>query len=258
MERFYLSQSCLKSWETDCPKAFHAKWFGTEIERQSFDVDKEVFRRGVVFETLCLGAGLGGKQGKRSDVTAGMYTRISEQAGIYKDWEKANGFTRIAIQHYIRIKIEWSGGVYYASGNIDNLCRDRAKWLTIIDTKLTAKRESTWGIFQFGNPYKVDTTQLQHYSMLAKTAYGEDTRQMYYVADSQKDFGSKVLEYRFADWMQHAHHERCQNAYNTIVTNLALGYWPAKPSADKCTTCPLRFSCDDYRRIPDIEVIELT
>lgn len=257
MEKFYLSQTILKAHETMCPLAFSKRFFGSPEEMESFDTDKEVFRRGVLFETLALGSGMGGKQGRREDVTKLMFDRISEQAGIYREWEQKNGFERIAVQHYIKTKVVWDGGEYYASGNIDNLCRDLMKRLTVIDTKLTGKRESTWGEFQFGNPYRVDTTQLNHYSILAKSAYGEDTRQMYYVADSQRDFGAKALEYRFSDYQVYSHHERCQKAYNDIVSNLMLDSWKARPSADQCTKCPLRGTCEHYRRIPDIEVYEL-
>lgn len=259
----------LKSYEDGCPIAFGKQFFGTDVERYLFDRDKEVFKRGVLFETLSIGAGLGGKQAKEGDVDrkSVYYSRIVEQAKIYKEWEREFMSKPIGVQQYLKAKIEWDGGVYYIQGNLDRVVRDKAGKISVIDTKLTGDKDNTYGRFQFGNPRRVDWTQLTHYRLLAKVNFKEDVRQMYYVADSSPAMGIKVLEPDITEWHEWQHHERCQRVYDEINTSLQIGYWEPKPSSHNCSQCPLGDEqkmkdlgmepCKFKRRIPDIELITL-
>lgn len=269
MNRFYMSQTMLKIYESGCPIAFSKQFFGTDGERYLFDMDKEVFKRGVLFETLAIGAGLSGKQAKEGDVprTSVYYSRIVEQAKIYREWEHEFASKAIGLQMYLKAKIEWDGGTYYAQGNLDRVVRDKDGKIAIIDTKLTGDKDNTYGKFQFGNPRKVDWTQLIHYRLIAKANFKEDVRQMFYVADSKPEMGVKVLEPEILDYHEWQHHDRCQRVYDEINTSLQIGYWEPKPSANNCGNCPLGDEqkmkdlgmepCKFKRRTPEIELITL-
>lgn len=253
----YLSQSMLKEFESMCHYAFKHRWYGTDAERKLFDIDKEVFARGVLFETLAIGCGLGGKTAKDGDVkkSSVYYDRIVRQANVYRQWERANGFKPIQSQLYVKERIEWDGGVYFAQGNLDRLVRD-SNGRILIDTKLTGDKDNTFGKFQFGNPDKVDVTQILHYKILAETRFNEPVRAMYYVADSSPSMGVKVLEYSFSDWEIQMHHERCQTAYNEIMQAKIGDWFEPSPSYDNCSNCPMADQCKYRIKIPEIQLIE--
>lgn len=272
MNRFHLSQSCLKDFEEMCPLAFSVRWFGTEEQRNLFQRDSDAMKRGVLFETLAIGMGLNGKTSQPGDVDPNsvVYKRIQKHAAMYRKWE-AEKFPKIlGTQMSIQVRVEWDGGVYYAQGNLDRVARDRSSMVNVIDLKLRDKLDSDYGKFQFANPRKIDWTQLKHYRILAKTKFNEEVNQMYYVADSSKEDYVKPISPVISPWHEYEHHRRCQAAYDAITMNLTLDDWTPKPSFSKCSTCPLGMEsnkhaleraglelCKHRVKVPDIEVYEL-
>lgn len=268
--KLYLSQSMLKEFETMCPFAFKHRWFGNDQEKRIFDRYSDAMKRGVLFETLAIGMGLAGKTAKKGDVPekSVYYERIVRQAKMYKEWERANGFEPVGTQLQVQVKIEWEGGTYFAQGNIDRLVRDRDGILTVIDLKLTGDKDNDYGQFQFGRPDKVDYTQLHHYRDLVKHRYEEEeVRQMFYVADCSPKEGTKPLELITSPHHEYEHRQRCQTAYNEIVSSMITGEWLPRPTKNECQTCPLNDPdklfgtgierCKFARSIPEIEIFEL-
>lgn len=271
MKRFFLSQTILKDFETMCPKSFHIKYFGTDQQRSLFNHDSDAMKRGVLFETLAIGQGMGGKTAQPGDVpqTSVIYKRIADQAKEFREWEQFHFPSVIGTQMFIQSEIKWDRGSFYAQGNLDRISRDNSGVLTIIDLKMTGKADNDYGKFQYGNPRKVDWTQLIHYRMLAKAYFKEDNiRQMYYVADYSKTTRIKPLEVIIPAWVEYEHLERCQRAYDAITMNLTIDNWDPTPSYDLCANCRINTDrhaielagvqpCDYAVKVPDIEVYEI-
>lgn len=267
MSKFYLSQTVLKSFEDMCPLAFSKKFFGTEQEKKLFDRYSDPMKRGVLFETLAIGSGMGGKTAQKGDVDekSVYYERIVRQAKLYRDWEKEMGFQPIATQLQVMVKVEWDGGTFFAQGNIDRLVRDSHGDLTVIDLKLTGDKDNDYGQFQFGRIDKIDYTQLHHYRLLVKTKFGEENvRQMFYVADSSPKEGTKPIELVTSHYHEWSHLDRCQNAYNEILSRIVSQTWIPEPSKTKCDGCPLANEaklfgtgverCKHQEKFPEIEI----
>lgn len=254
-EPLYLSQTMLKSWESDCRLAFSKHFFGSDEEREIFNIEKAVFDQGIYFETLAVGSGRDGKIGTSDGMTKLISGRIEQQAKLYREWERANGFKSLGSDVRIRERIEWDGGVYLSEGHLDRIVKD-GEDILIIDTKLTGNSSSTYGKWSWGDAYKVDLTQLTHYKILAEMKFGKQVRQMFYVADISLQMRVKPLEYPISDWEIQMHHERCQTAYNEIMQAKIGDWFEPSPSYDNCSNCPMAEICKYRIKIPEIKLIE--
>lgn len=268
--KLYLSQTMLKSHETMCPLAFSKKFFGNDQEKRIFDRYTDPMKRGVLFETLAIGMGMGGKTAVEGDVppTSVQFARIKHQAKLYQEWEKANGFKVVGTQVDIKVKVEWEGGVYFASGNVDRMLRDKNGILTDVDLKFTGDKDDEYGPYQFGNPKRIDWTQIIHYGDITSIKYGEEeVRKMYYVADGKPSMGVKVIELKTQPHHIWEHRNRCQTAYNEILSCMIADTWAPRPTKNECQKCPLNDPdklfgtgierCKFARSIPEIEIFEL-
>ncbi len=258
--RFYLSQTILKEWEA-CPYRLGKRLNGSPEEKACFEYDTDPMKRGVLFETLAIGMGLGGKQAKEGDVPkeSVYYKRIVEQAKLYREWERDMSSSSVGSQQQLNAKVDWGEGIYYSQGNLDRVIRDKQGVITVIDTKMTGDSENSFGPFQFGNEDRIDWTQLIHYGLLAKHNFKEEVRQMFYVADCSKRTSVKILEADMGYLTEYRHPQRCQVAYDGIVGAMQIDYWEPNPSKNNCAMCPLGRAnmCKYKRTIPDIKLIIL-
>lgn len=260
MENLRIRNSMIPDWETMCKKAFFYRWFGTDEEKQIFDIsDNQAIRWGVYFETLVLGSGLDGKTIELTDKEkeSVFYKRIKRQAEIARRFFfKDLGIPKFEFQHKIHTSFVIEGHEVPVEMNIDAIF-GQPKPEIIYDTKFTGDTKNTFGKWAWGAPEKMDMGQGIMYSEGVKKFYNLDhVRFGYYVADSKEDENVEILEVIFQPYTIEEYMYRVYITYMEIRQALSWNYFPADPEYNKCRNCPAVNFCPSAITRPQVKIIE--
>lgn len=261
MTKLVIRNSMLKDWETLCPLAFRARWFGTESEKKLMDIGyKQNIRWGSYFEQLIFGSGVGGKIITLTDkeIKSTHFERVKSQAKearriLFKSKDSIP-FIKAQVQVFGNLEIE--GHKIPCEGNIDGMFgRNKIPELNV-DTKYTADTSNEWGAYAWGKPEEMDMGQLVMYKELTLITFGVHVRSQYYVADSTPQERVEMLEPQFSSYYINHYKYRVAKAYTEISQALNFNYWMPKNSYAECKQCPLRNVCPSAILMPEIKIIE--
>lgn len=258
-ERLYLSQSQLKDWEELCPVAFKARWYGSDEEKELFSLDElQVIRYGIHFETLVVGSGMGQKTIEWTDKEkkSVYYERIRRQAKLCRDYLKDMGGKILAAQDYIQTSFEHEGGTYYIQGNIDVRYGFDDGRQAVIDLKSTGDTDNTFGKFAWGRIESIDTTQLEHYSLLVQNKFGVDPEAYYLVFDISKEEKFVPIQVSISEQAMYEHKERVAKVYREISEAIMLDYFEPNNYFSNCKSCPLNTTCKFANPYPELSYID--
>ena len=272
----------------------------------------ESMRNGHFFETLCIGRGSGGQKQndlprkkllkakeleniKRAslklplllgDKTADQQ-RIEQQAQRFKilcsKYQitplEGNTQTRIVIPWHknpdIHLKMEFDifPTAIMTDERIKDSLTDTGLRIAIIDIKLTADLNSTYGEFQWGSPEYMDHTQghMYHYGARQIVKHIDMNPHMiniltrnvidlisvnnlnfyYWVFNYKKEqLEDKLIKVDWNPNVEHELHELINKTVNLIEENEALG-WPVNPIYQICRECPV-FECQSRQTVQSV------
>ena len=237
MEPFYLSQSALKDWKKLCPLVWKAKWIDRNEDLNPEPFEMSPMRWGLIFETMAIGAGLGGKAvfPTPKEKASAIYKRVVEQARLCKEMLKIYG-RKVFIQKQLNASFEHNGITVHISGNLDDIHEVR-KIPVIIDLKSTGDVESEFGPWQWGDTDKMDTTQAFQYELLYELNFGVRPLFQYWVFDFSVSMKTKFMQVSISDFSREAHKDRLAEAYSQIQANIILDDWQPRPSYKECSKC---------------------
>lgn len=262
---FRISNSKLHDWESMCPIAFKAKHIDKDPKFQ-FEPSIEM-EWGNYFETLVIGAGIGGRvfdfetspHGKTMK-TSVHRERVEEQAKACRRYLRLLGGKMKSKQEYIQAEIEdFEGVVIPIEGTLDILYAFIDAKLRVIDLKFTGDTENDFGKFAWGHPEKMDLSQIIQYSLLVKLKYEleELPESQYWVFDKDADLKQKLINVTISQGALDAHIERLSEAYNAITMAMTFNDWPHKNTFENCSKCPLNETCKFARIMPEYYEVEL-
>lgn len=108
----------------------------------------------------------------------------------------------------------------------------------IVDTKLTANINSTFGDFCWGTPWNMDHTQAYIYMNVMSQLLGQPVGFIYLVFDYKTNPDYTVIEMADSAVNQSQVREALRRAYDTLMRMDAAGY-PPVPSYEACRTCTI-------------------
>ena len=257
--KLYLSQSMLKDWTKMCHLAFSKRWFGDEHEKKLFSIDdRQPVRFGILFETLVVGSGVSGKVIEWTDKEkrSVYYDRIHRQAKLCRQYLKDMGGKILQAQDYIQTSFEHEGSTYYIQGNIDVRYGFDDGRQAVIDLKSTGCTDNTFGEHSWGNLEKIDTTQLEHYSLLVQQKFGIDPEAYYLVFDISKEEKFVPIQVSISEQAMYEHKERVAKVYREISEAIMLDYFEPNNSFSNCKSCPLNTTCKFANPYPELSYID--
>jgi hypothetical protein len=258
MDKFKLSISAMTDLERadSCPDKWHDRWV-----LKTFSSEPNINQKmGLYFEYLCIGKTA--KEGEIPDMPLTKtgkksidIERIAEQAKRYKmlfDPESKYylGFEVLATQ----VKEESDK----ETGRLDLFVATKSGY-GIIDIKLTADVQSTFGPFCWGDLRNKDWGQLIHYFNLKSKELiklnlitKKDELEVYVlVFDYSPRMGIKLFDLKFLDSTLVDFEERKNVFWNIINTYNKIG-WSKLPSKTECEGCPI--SCDERFKPDELKI----
>lgn len=259
---FPISQSKLADYTNLCPMEFKAK----HITKEYPDFEgTEAMSRGNIFETLAIGGGINGAVTvKNSPFGAKIerseyYPRIVAQAKFAKQYLKEIGGTILRTQEYIKVPLTSRDGLstMWIEGTLDIRYRWTDGRMVVIDLKFTGNTENQFGKFSWGNPERMDLTQIIHYCLLLMVKYELDYIPVgyYWVFDHEKAMKQKLIRCNISQETIDMHIDRLFEAHNQIQFNLAMDSWQANNTWENCSKCKAK--CMHERKMPEYHEINL-
>jgi hypothetical protein len=293
--------------ENTCPKNLYHLYI---IKTHKYSTDS--MRKGHFFETLCIGRGSGGQiqndlprkkllkakeleNIKRKQLNLPLLQgektsdqeRIEQQAKRFKILCAKYQITPIEENTQTKVIIPWhkNPDIYLkmefdifptaimTDERIKDNPSDTGLRLAIIDIKLTADLNSTYGEYCWGSPEYMDHSQgyMYHYgarqiinhvdlnphmtSILTRNVIElirEDNLRFYYwVFNYKKELlEDKLVKVNWDPTVENELHEMINKTINLIEYNERLG-WPTKPDYKVCKECPV-FDCKDRESVQSV------
>lgn len=251
----------IPDWDTMCKRAFQYRWFGTEEERELFDIGHlPQIRWGIYFETLVFGSGLDGKtiELTQKEKESVYYKRVKDQAKVARDYLLVKmGIPLISAQTKIEHFLESEGYQVPVEMNADSIFGHGGIPSLIVDTKLTGDTENTFGKWAWGKPETMDMGQGIMYKEVVRSKLGlPDMRFKYYVADNSKAERTEIIEVNFSPWAIQEYSFAVLTAYREISQALIFGHFQASPEYNRCRQCPAFNICTSAIRVPQVTFLE--
>lgn len=263
---FKMSNSKMHDWETMCPIEFKAKHID-KIIRFSPTIEMEW---GNYFETLVIGGGINGvfkfEESDHGDkmLRSEHKERVEKQAAACKRYLAMYGGKAMGRQEYICVTIEDNeGNNIELEGTLDIRYVMTSDGRTIvIDLKFTGDTENDFGKFAWGNPEKMDLSQIIQYGLLTQIKYKleEFPETQYWIFDKGKEMKQKLLKVRVSDGAVYDHINRISEAYHSIVLSILMDDWPPKNTWENCSKCKFHTEenpCKFRRVMPEFVEIEI-
>lgn len=257
-----ITQTLIKQFEK--PNNCFRKVYECSVLR-IHDTESIAMLNGCYFETLCLGAGSGGKQvldlprkkngekkidQERIEFQAAQFEYYLRKWGIKKPSDKGKQIEIKTVYKGFLVKI-----VIDFVSSIDN--EELGKYpVAIFDTKLTKNMHNEFGGFSWGAPENMDHLQGMFYPVVFATYYKDHLPKDYVVPfynlvfDYKTTPEAKVVPVLFDAMYEDRLLERI------TFCNEKLEYaikedWPTVPDYDNCKNCPLlkNGSCKDAPNI---------
>lgn len=249
---FWLSNSMLRDWEDMCPIQWKARWIDKDPRMEIEGQEGSPMRWGVFFETMVIGSGMGGKtiELTATEKKSVMYERVKEQAARCRKYLKVFGGKIVGRQEYLRAVIDVNGQKIPIAGNLD-IRHSFGDIGGIIDLKLTGDSDNTFGKFAWGDPGRMDMSQIFQYKILYQETFAPTyvPYTHYWVFDMRAEMKVSLLDVVIDPLSEEAHKFRLAKAYNEICASLALDDWIPKNTFNKCNVCPIK--CEYERIMPE-------
>lgn len=274
-----------------CPARIKEEYYDKTIP----EIVTEPMTKGKFFETLVLGKGKEGEvvtdlprkiiseTQKKKGIEIGEkkidQVRIEYQAEKAKELAKTYFIHINSINTQIKIYKQWKEKNVILVGNIDlfsTVLFDFKKTtpdLAIIDLKLTADLENTWGAYCYGNPHELDMIQGKMYHYLVrdidlnlnhiynpfnrlKEVFHEGVQNiakngtlwfLLWVFDYKKDIenlDNKFISYKWTQDREQELHEDIRKVVEFVKRYNDIG-WYCNPTYLLCKKCPLKDSCKE-------------
>lgn len=256
MSEFHISNSLLHNWEDMCPRVFKARHID-KLPEAEFKTTEDM-RWGLIFETMAIGAAVGGKkiEADEREKMSIFYPRIKAQAMKVRQFLKRSGLKVIERQAYHHAVIrDAQMNEVRIMGGMDLLCERADGTRVIIDIKLTGDTENDFGKFSWGSPEKMDLSQSIHYTILHEAVFDQPCEFKYWVFDKGKEVKQAMINIEISDAARYHHIERISQAYHEITFAIATDDWGYKNTYDKCSVCPVK--CKNERVLPEEQTVRL-
>ena len=224
-----------------CPVRWKSQW----LERRWVFEPSEAMLKGMYFEYLAIGGGVGDEDvtdlpRKRGGAKSADQVRIEEQAEIIKNSlynDKCPyflGFEVVDTQTHVEDE--------KSKGFIDVLAKNlNTGNLAIIDLKLTRDFHMVKPPYSYGDMASMDMIQLALYKYLYDKEHGTDVETYILVADYSTKKNRKLVKVDVSDEKIQEVLDRLKQGYDVIDLYQEHG-WTYDPSEWECKDCPLR--CD--------------
>lgn len=247
----------ISDWESMCKLAFKYRWFGTDEEREAFDIgDRKQIRWGIYFETLVFGSGLDGKtiELTKTEIESVYYDRVRRQAQIARQYLLVDmGIPLISAQTKFEHELEVDGVKIPVEMNADSLFGHGDKPELIVDTKLTGDTENTFGKWAWGAPEKMEMGQGIMYTEVVKAKFSLDQiRFKYYVADNSNKERTEIIEVHFQPFAIEEYKYGVLTVYKEVYQALLFNYFEPSPEYNKCRNCPAFNFCPHAIKTPQV------
>ena len=218
--------------------------------------ETESMRKGNFLETLLWGSTETGEVVTMKPLNSGKKSvdqlRIERAAYLLKNrWGAEYKMDWHAIRHHITIGISekyvFRARIDALSSMYDTSVNDAVMPVVLVDLKLTANLNGTFGPFAWGAPHTMDHIQAYLYSWAYEKAYGKQVP-FYYMVLSSKDMDQhKRIRVNVDSMRKREAMESLRRTIAAIENYQALGEWPRIPSQMNCASCPLNNVCPSFR-----------
>lgn len=234
-----------------CPLVWKARWIDNNPDLHKEPEEASSMRWGLIFESLAIGVARGGTPyfATPKENKSEYYPRVVAQAELCRQLLKDYGGKIVAKQKELKVTFEHNGVELNISGNLDVVYEMPNGTRIVIDLKSTADAENTFGQFSWGNPEKMDFTQIVHYELLHLLFYGILPFSQYWIFDFKKNGGHKLINVEITDFTRESHKDLLADVYSQIVSNIAVDDWTPQPIYNRCRVCPV--PCDKQKKFPE-------
>lgn len=221
-----ITQSIVKTLESECPRLANEL-----ILKRPEAPDGSPMQKGSFFETLCLGAGVGGKQTELPLLKKGKsaeHIRIEEQAERFKNMFNPD-------HRDFGGKIIKDKQLVLKYGDREGTIDFTTDPLIVYDLKLTADLEGG----MWSDLSTVDFLQQIHYQWLYEQNYGIIPEMRLLVFDYSTKMRIKEIRVNITDEAINQYHYRFDSAKTLWDEYSLLEEFPRIPKESSCSKCPL-------------------
>lgn len=231
------------------------------MERTHQTIPTESMLKGQFFETLCIGAGVGGQQvtdlprlknGNKSVAQQRIEMQAQEFPRILAAHKMRVDETQIYLETEMEKGIMLCGTLDFKSPIWDDT--DGPIDEAMIDLKLTANIYSQFGDFCWHFPHNMDHTQAIMYTHLYEQVRGKTVPFYYLVFDYKPTPEYKIVKKMVGTLERYELQEAIRKTLEKINFHEGRGYYTV-PGHDNCNGCPLANQCPDVSRAKKIQTI---
>jgi hypothetical protein len=254
-----ISQSMIKAFDKDgyCPMKLKVAY----VYKTHRLIPSDAMTKGIYFETLCLGSGVGGSTvndlpRKRNGEKRVAQERIEMQAQDFPEILKAHRMEVLEKDVYLEHELEkgiWiCGTTDFTSPIWDDTDGPIPK--SIVDLKLTQNIYSQFGPFCWHFPHNMDHTQAFMYTHLWRECRGEDLPFYYMVFDYKPTPEYKMVKKLVGTLEMYELQESIRKTLEKINHHEGRGYY-TNANAENCKNCPLQATCPDVTKAKKIQTV---
>lgn len=250
--KFVIGTTVLKDLLADnpCPLKLYNKWW--------LGVDQpptESMLRGSYFETLILGAGAKGKKvtdlPRNKDGSLKAATKRINYIAT-EIWPKVmNEYELIMDMKQVPLDQVLSDN-FIMGTHLDILGRVMGEG-AIVDIKLSANINSTFGDYSWGEPHLMDHSQATMCTMLVEHKYNQTAPFYYFVFDYKPENEYKVIRKNVTEHDKYELLRKLEIASEEYI-RMFEAKWPANPTFENCNKC-LVTECNKRIARKEIEFI---